>query len=137
MKLTCLAFLITITILSSAFAKVDFQMDDAVVHSVSTTDEKIVLIVSGKCRFLLRKDSTDSPAWVESYLDHGVIEVLRRGAPGAGYTSWEEHGKQAKALEGAKAKIQTLEGRYVIERGQIIFQSCEIATFQASEGPTR
>jgi hypothetical protein len=129
MRLTFLAFFFGLAFLPSGFAKVDFQMEDATVHSVSVTDEKIILTVSGKCRFAVRKDSAGPYDWAESYMDHGVIVVLRRGAPGAGYTSWEEHCKRAKSLEGTKAKIQTLEGQYVIERGQIVFHSCEVATF--------
>ena len=116
--------------MSSVFAKAVFQMDDATVHSVSVTDEKIVFIVSGKCRFIL-----SGSGWVNADLDHGVIVVLRPEGPGdaasvAERSRWqatlkqrEEQCKRAKVLDGKKTPFQFNGYHYVIERDELIFVS--------------
>ena len=127
MKRLLFMLLSALVFVPAAFAKYDFQIEVCTIHSVSVSDDRIILIVSGDCRFSLEKSG-----WVNSTVNHGPVIIRNshdsRTLP-AGVTSWEGYQQLAKSFEGKKTDLACLSDQLVIERDRIVSVSCETAFF--------
>jgi hypothetical protein len=65
-----------------AFGKAEFQSDNCTIHFAEQSENKIVLVVSGDCKFYLRKAPSNSgnAQIISSVLDHTAIFIYRTGA---------------------------------------------------------
>lgn len=127
MKRLSFTFLLGLMFVPAAFAKYDFQIEACTVHSVNVSADRIILIVSGDCRF-----SLDKSGWVNAAVDHGVVIIRNshdsRALPD-GVTSWEEYQKLAKSFAGKKTDLACVSDQLVIERNRIASVSCDTAFF--------
>jgi len=121
-----LALLLVLT--NAAHAKLEFQISECALHSVAITEGKIVLSVSGTCRFLLVKksDSMGNAVEVQSLVDHGTI-VIKRGMQKQ--EEWEQLGKKAQSLSGKTIWIDCFGVVGQFEQGEITYVSCLDASF--------
>ena len=127
MKRLLFTLLLALVSVPAAFAKYDFQIAACTVHSVSVSDDRIILVVSGDCRFILEKSD-----WVNSTVNYGRVIIRNSHDPRtlpAGVTSWEEYQKLARSFEGKKTDLACVSDQLIIEQGRIVSISCDTAFF--------
>jgi hypothetical protein len=112
MKTTSLLFaaLLLLVTARSSFAKMGFQTEPCEVHSVVTSDLKVVFVVSGGCEMLLSKvsDSSGNAQKVSSVLHACVIILHRAHEQYPTEESWKKACEEFKAFSGKRASFTTV-----------------------------
>ncbi len=95
------------------------------VHEVQVSDDKIVLVVSGRCAICVTDPDKEKGRckFVDTTMDRCVITVPRPKIPNAGFKSWAEQQAVAKSLAGKTAWIQLL-GTITIKRTTVVAVDC-------------
>ena len=111
------------------YAKSDFEIKGGSIESVSFSDAKLILIVSGDCDFLVAKraDIHGNVESVKSLLNHGIITIFRSGEIYSENKSWDALCKKAQdiAIKKEPVLIQCILSQLTIFEGEITFVSCK------------
>ncbi len=110
------ALLFTVPATSSFAATLGFS-GTLEVQSVSASEQKIVLVVSGPGELLLSKpsDASGNAQTVTSTLDHATLVLYRRGTDFPTDQAWQQACEEYKHLAGQKARFETATPQYVWE----------------------
>jgi len=108
---------------ATAHAGYDFAVVGEV-HHVETTQNKILLIVSGKCRAV----NTKEDRWTESVMDRGIIVIARKdSASGGDQDAWDALTKQARSIKGKKASVACIDPDTIsMERQEVFMVRCRL-----------
>ncbi len=104
------------------------------VHHVSTTQNKIVFVVSGESSVLNPKRD----GYLKFPIDHGLFIIARRDQPHSGDSqAWESLTKQARSLQGKQATLVSLStpDSISIERFEVFMVRCRMLSY-SNEGGT-
>ena len=122
----------TVALQPFAFAGADCIVDGTV-HHVSTTENKIVFIVSGECSVV----NPTRDGYLKFPIDHGIFVIARRGQPhSADSDAWEALTKQAQSLH-SKHAILTSHATpdfISIERFEVFMVRCRVLNYPAEGG---
>ena len=131
MKWILIAVLSQLLVTAAASAKLEFQLQECVVHSVSITPDKIVFMVSGRCEFLLSTSSAGSTRKGESDLDHATVIIknqFKGDTPEQRQRSWKEKCDKAAATQGKTIWMDCFKATFVVEEYRVNYVSCAEAS---------
>jgi hypothetical protein len=130
--LTALLFIASVTA-SSAATKGFFGILE--VHSVSVSDSKAVLVVSGSCELLLAAPPASSGAAqdVVSAVDHAVIVRYRTGKEFPTEEAWQKECERFKSLSGKHVRFHTAVPEYTWKSGDLTLISTDQLAFSVDE----
>lgn len=94
------------------------------VHHVEATQNKILIIVSGKCRFV----NAGQAGWTESVMDRGIIVIDRKdSAHSSDQVDWDALTKKARSVSGKKASIACVDPDAIsMEREEVFMVRCRL-----------
>lgn len=120
------ALLLFFVFTATAHAGYDFAVVGEV-HHVEATQNKIVIIVSGNCRFVNSKED----GWTESVMDRGIVVIARKGrASGGDQAEWDALTKQARSVSGKKASIACVDPDAIsMEREEVFMMRCRLQSY--------
>ncbi len=138
-RLLCLA-LFSFVGLPSAFAKVDVQLQNCAVESVTNMGSKIVFVVSGRCLFFLAAPTGKNVRETRTLLYHAVVTIKRNDmsearSPDEKQRRWKELCDKADALRSKKIWMDCEHVTLVIEDNQVNYLTCMEANFGDEDAP--
>ena len=106
---------------------------EGTIHHVSTTQNKIVFVVSGECSVVNPKRD----GYLKFPIDHGLFVIARREQPHSGDSdAWEALTKQAQSLQAKRATLVSLATPdfITIERFEVFMVRCRVLGYPTEGG---
>lgn len=131
------SFLLVASAASSSAATMGF-FGVLEVHSVSVSDRKAVLVVSGSCELLLAAPPASSGVAqdVISAVDHAVIVRYRTGKEFPTEEAWQKECARFSSLSGKRVRFHTATPRYTWESTDLTLISTDQLAFSVEEAQT-
>lgn len=119
------------TVVTYGLSVPDFDVNPAVVHSVTATPSEITFIVSGQCGFGLMEENSEESGLQGSrhkaLLDHAKIIIPRELS--MTMKSWQIWCQRAQILQGKTAAFQCATKRLIIENRKLVEVRCIDGSF--------